>query len=158
MSENLFNIVYNTETQIVNHEAFLYSKDSIGIEVDKVFPGCVIYIEKYSLCEKYWKLRAYCAHTGRRKYILTALHINPRKFTIEVDKLEICHKGSLARQLRRYERDQDIERLKTTLPRKLRAEKIKAADDDITKAGNNQQLQSVEVFWKLSRQVLRCHR
>lgn len=96
MSQDLFNEIFDTdaidtnaipdpiiERSPVKHQLFLYRKDSIRVEVDTVFPGCVIYIDKYNACKGNWKLRAYCAHKGCRKYLLTAKYLNPRNFTIK---------------------------------------------------------------------------
>lgn len=85
MSEDLFDAIFDTslvstERSPVNHEKFLYRKDSIAIQLDAVFLVCVMYVDRYNVCNKNWKLRAYCAHDGCRKYLFTADYENPRRF------------------------------------------------------------------------------
>lgn len=138
----------------MNHEQFLYRKDSIGIEISALFPGCVIYIDKYSPCIHYWKLRAYCAHIGCRKYILTARRSDPRRFTIQVDSMTTHHLKPLSRQLRRYERDQAAEELEKQMSKKVLATKTNSADAAVIAAGNYQQVMSVDVYQKVRSEAL----
>lgn len=113
MSKELLDDVYDSKQSKTRDDRFFYRKDSIAIEIDQVFPGCVIYIDKRNNAKTFWTLRAYCAHEGCRKYCLTAPHSNPGTFTIEYDMRETFHSFPLARQIRKYERDQAIQEAKT---------------------------------------------
>lgn len=118
MSNELFDDIYSTVACAFKPSEFQYRKDSIGKEISRCFPGCVIYVERYydAKKHKFWRIQAYCSHLACRNYRLIATYNNPKVFEISVDMPEICHKTPLARQIRRFERDQQQQVSLSNLP------------------------------------------
>lgn len=128
MSVELFNDITNYKQEIIR-ERFFYRKDSIGIEISKLFPGCVIYVQEPYEAKIFCRIQAYCSHLSCRNYRLIAEYKTPNVFCVSFDKPEPVHVQKVARQVRRYERDQEEETLLTVMPNTYRVQQLKTRVD-----------------------------
>lgn len=154
MSDELFNTVFDKTTNTLINNSFLYRKDSIAIEINELFPGCVIYIDKPNVAKKYLVLRAYCSHINCRKYNLKSYYNDPQTFSIKVSAPNVAHLKPLARQVRRYERDQKGKCLLQSFSTSLRESDLREANQAVTKLGSYQKVQSLPVYNVIRKEAL----
>ncbi len=151
MSDQLFDIVF--ENKRITKE-FYNRKDSIAIEINELFSGCVIYIDKINQAKSYFVIRAYCAHTNCRKYYLRAYYTNLKTFEISVSSPNIIHLQPLTRQVRRYERQKKQEKLLKDFAVSVRENDVIATNKGVIKLGNFQGVASIEVYDKIRQEAL----
>lgn len=134
-------------------ENFLYRKYSIGIEIDKLFPGCVIYIRRPYEGQKWWVLRAYCSHVHCRQYVLKATYNSPKTFSIEYNKPKQIHHQVLSRQIRRFERNEMQNKMVHVFLTAQTQTDIENADSDNVRSGNAEGVGSVCVYEGIRRKL-----
>lgn len=155
MSSDLLQFFFDEGTQTLDKEKFLYRKDSVAIEINRLFEGCVIYVERAPYQAKsFWRIQAYCTHKNCRKFRLIASYDDRRKFKVFVDKLEPTHTQAIARQIRRYERDQQRSALTTVLPNQLRQRDLRGINDDEVASGSYGDVVSLDVYQKIRQEAL----
>lgn len=152
MSTELFNYITDENQQIIA-ENFKYRKHSIGIEMSKLFPGCVIYADKYYEAQAFWRIQAYCSHLGCRNYRFIADYKTPNLFEVEFDRPDPVHIKPVSRQLRNYERDK-IKQTSTDMPNLRRVKAINASNKDIIRKGDYNGIVSLGVLQKCRTEAL----
>lgn len=153
MSPQLFSDITD-DNQNVIHSKFLYRKDSIGIEMSQLFPGCVIHVQvPYYEAKTFWRIQGYCSHLLCRNYRFVASYGNPTVFRISYDKPQQIHALALARQIRRFERDEEKKVAKYVMPSKRRVELLNQLVADTAVAGSNE-APSLKVFQKIHHESL----
>lgn len=137
MSKEVYDDIHCPKNGVAK-EKYNYRKCSIGTEVSKCFPGCVIYVQAFYMAMKhgYWRIPGYCSHLNCRNYKLVANLSNPRVFTVFVDHPEVAHVRPISRQVRQYDRQVMEDELQKELPNTYVARLVNKTSKELIAAGS----------------------